>query len=30
MISSKFVGTLVAQLIFIPAAYYFAWFAKWI
>lgn len=30
MISSKFVGTLLAQLIFIPAAYYVAWFAKWI
>lgn len=30
MISSKFVGTLVAQLVFIPAAYYVAWFAKWI
>jgi hypothetical protein len=28
MISSKFVGTLVAQVIFIPAAYYVAWFAK--
>ncbi|WP_409299062.1 lipid II flippase Amj family protein [Peribacillus sp. SCS-26] len=30
MISSKFVGTIVAQLLFIPAAYYVAWFAKWI
>jgi hypothetical protein len=30
MISSKFLGTLVAQLLFIPAAYYVAWFAKWI
>lgn len=30
MISSKFVGTLLAQLIFIPAAYYVAWFAEWI
>ncbi|MGJ7922406.1 lipid II flippase Amj family protein [Neobacillus sp. LXY-4] len=30
MISSKFVGTVVAQLIFLPAAYYVAWFAKWI
>ncbi|MED2974253.1 lipid II flippase Amj family protein [Fictibacillus sp. B-59209] len=30
MICSKFIGTLVAQLIFIPAAYYVAWFAKWI
>jgi hypothetical protein len=30
MISSKFLGTLVAQLIFIPASYYVAWFAKWI
>ncbi|WP_419714999.1 lipid II flippase family protein [Fictibacillus marinisediminis] len=28
MICSKFIGTLV--LIFIPAAYYVAWFAKWI
>ncbi|WP_042457248.1 lipid II flippase Amj family protein [Neobacillus dielmonensis] len=30
MISSKFLGTIVAQLLFIPAAYYVAWFAKWI
>ncbi|MBN3554266.1 lipid II flippase Amj family protein [Fictibacillus nanhaiensis] len=30
MISSKLVGTFMAQLIFIPAAYYVAWFAKWI
>ncbi|MEH7107275.1 lipid II flippase Amj family protein [Bacillus sp. JJ1764] len=30
MISSKFIGTIVAQLLFIPAAYYVAWFAKWI
>lgn len=30
MISSKFVGTIVAQLLFIPAAYYVAWFASWI
>lgn len=30
MLSSKFVGTILAQLIFIPAAYYVAWFAKWI
>jgi len=30
MISSKFVGTLLAQALFIPAAYYVAWFAKWI
>ncbi|MCM3393170.1 lipid II flippase Amj family protein [Cytobacillus oceanisediminis] len=30
MISSKFVGTIVAQLLFIPAAYYVAWFAEWI
>ncbi|TMU85102.1 DUF2837 family protein [Bacillus sp. BHET2] len=30
MLSSKFVGTLLAQVIFIPAAYYIAWFAKWI
>jgi hypothetical protein len=28
MISSKFLGTVVAQLLFIPAAYYVAWFAK--
>ncbi|WP_433747485.1 lipid II flippase Amj family protein [Falsibacillus pallidus] len=30
MISSKFVGTIAAQLLFLPAAYYVAWFAKWI
>lgn len=30
MVSSKLVGTVAAQLIFIPAAYYVAWFAKWI
>ncbi|MBM7583645.1 hypothetical protein JOC86_000182 [Bacillus pakistanensis] len=30
MISSKLVGTVVAQLLFIPAAYYVAWFSKWI
>lgn len=30
MISSKFLGTVVAQLLFIPAAYYVAWFAEWI
>ncbi|MGJ7910463.1 lipid II flippase family protein [Neobacillus sp. LXY-1] len=30
MISSKFWGTIVAQLLFILAAYYLAWFAKWI
>jgi hypothetical protein len=30
MICSKFLGTIVAQLLFIPAAYYVAWFAKWI
>lgn len=30
MISSKFVGTIVAQVIFIPAAYYVAWFSEWI
>ncbi|MET1247704.1 DUF2837 family protein [Sporolactobacillus sp. STCC-11] len=28
MISSKFIGTLVAQLLFIPAAYYVAWFTQ--
>ncbi len=30
MISSKLMGTIVAQLLFIPVAYYVAWFAKWI
>lgn len=30
MVSSKLVGTVVAQLFFIPAAFYVAWFAKWI
>nr|WP_302621302.1 DUF2837 family protein [Bacillus sp. FJAT-27225] len=30
MVSSKLVGTIAAQLLFIPAAYYVAWFAKWI
>lgn len=30
MISSKFLGTLLAQLLFVPAAYYVAWFAEWI
>lgn len=30
MISSKFLGTIAAQLLFIPAAYYVAWFAEWI
>jgi len=30
MVSSKLVGTVLAQLLFIPAAYYVAWFAKWI
>jgi len=30
MISSKLMGTIVAQLLFIPAAYYVAWFARWI
>ncbi|CAH2716183.1 Lipid II flippase Amj [Neobacillus rhizosphaerae] len=30
MVSSKLVGTVMAQLLFIPAAYYVAWFAKWI
>lgn len=28
MISSKFIGTLVAQILFLPAAYYVAWFVK--
>ncbi|WP_027409115.1 lipid II flippase Amj family protein [Anoxybacteroides tepidamans] len=30
MVSSKFLGTIVAQFLFIPAAYYVAWFAKWV
>lgn len=30
MVGSKFVGTLFAQVVFIPAAYYVAWFAEWI
>lgn len=30
MISSKFIGTILAQILFIPAAYYVAWFAEWI
>ncbi|WP_050184070.1 lipid II flippase Amj family protein [Domibacillus robiginosus] len=30
MISSKFVGTVAAQIIFIPCAYYVAWFSQWI
>lgn len=30
MISSKLLGTIAAQFLFIPAAYYVAWFAKWI
>ncbi|MED3561293.1 lipid II flippase Amj family protein [Bacillus xiapuensis] len=30
MISSKFVGTVLAQLLFVPAAYYVAWFSKFI
>lgn len=30
MVSSKLAGTILAQLLFIPAAYYVAWFAKWI
>ncbi|MED4531260.1 lipid II flippase Amj family protein [Metabacillus fastidiosus] len=30
MISSKFVGTIAAQLLFIPAAWYVARFAEWI
>lgn len=30
MVSSKLVGTILAQLLFIPAAYYVAWFAEWI
>lgn len=30
MVSSKFIGTIVAQIIFLPAAYYVAWFAEWI
>ncbi|MCA1038278.1 lipid II flippase Amj family protein [Bacillus infantis] len=30
MVTSKFAGTLFAQALFIPAAYYVAWFSKWI
>lgn len=30
MVSSKLAGTILAQALFIPAAYYVAWFAKWI
>ncbi len=30
MMTSRFLGTLFAQLIFVPAAYYIAWFAKFI
>lgn len=30
MVTSKFAGTILAQLIFIPAAYYVVWFAKWL
>lgn len=30
MVGSKFIGTLVAQAIFIPAAYYVAWFTQWL
>jgi hypothetical protein len=30
MVTSKFAGTLFAQVLFIPAAYYVAWFSKWI
>jgi len=30
MISSKLVGTILAQFLFLPAAYYVAWFASWI
>lgn len=30
MVGSKFVGTVVAQLIFIPCAYYVAWFSEWL
>jgi hypothetical protein len=30
MISSKLFGTVLAQFLFIPAAYYVAWFAIWI
>ncbi|MGV3465350.1 MAG: lipid II flippase Amj family protein [Heyndrickxia sp.] len=30
MVSSKLVGTVLAQVIFIPAALYIAWFAHWI
>lgn len=30
MVTSKFMGTILAQLLFIPAAYYVAWFAQFI
>ncbi len=30
LVGSKFFGTIVAQLLFLPAAYYVAWFANWI
>ncbi|MFT8321725.1 MAG: lipid II flippase Amj family protein [Bacillus sp. (in: firmicutes)] len=30
MVSSKFIGTVLAQILLIPAAYYVAWFAMWI
>jgi hypothetical protein len=30
MISSKFLGTVFAQILFLPAAYYVAWFSKFI
>jgi hypothetical protein len=30
MVGSKLVGTVLAQLLFIPAAYYVAWFSKFI
>ncbi|KZZ83078.1 lipid II flippase Amj family protein [Bacillus sp. SJS] len=30
MVSSKLIGTVAAQALFLPAAWYVAWFAKWI
>nr|WP_281171489.1 DUF2837 family protein [Peribacillus kribbensis] len=30
MVGSKFFGTLLAQVIFIPGAYYVVWFSNWI
>lgn len=30
LVGSKFFGTILAQFLFLPAAYYVAWFANWI